>query len=237
VVIGPDQDTSGQTAPGDLEQVRELLNSWLVPNDTRRGTDRLGEYARDHGVREADIRQLRELRNDLRAAVEGAPEGTSRVNQWAVRLGLHPVITDGRIGFEHSGGQAGNILAIVLTAAADGQWRRLKACPDCRWVFYDHTRNASKRWCLMYAGGPDGRACGTIAKVRQYRQKQKASAATPSPISRLAPFPHVACLHHLEDADDPSLSQPIGVWILCALIVRIRRVSSRPLGQGNGCPK
>jgi hypothetical protein len=61
-------------------------------------------------------------------------------------------------------------------AVADGQWQRLKACPDCRWVFYDHTRNASKRWCLMHAGGPDGRACGTIAKLRQYRQKQKASA-------------------------------------------------------------
>jgi predicted RNA-binding Zn ribbon-like protein len=185
MVSGPGQNGSGKTAPGDLEQVRELLNSWLVPNDTRLGTDRLGEYARDHGVREADIRQLRELRNDLRAAVEGAPEGTSRVNQWAARLGLHPVITDGRIAFEHSGGQAGNILAIVFTAVADGRWRRLKACPDCRWVFYDHTRNASKRWCLMYAGGPDGRACGTIAKVRQYRQKQKAAASTPAPISRL----------------------------------------------------
>jgi predicted RNA-binding Zn ribbon-like protein len=37
-------------------------------------------------------------------------------------------------------------------------------------VFYDHTRNASKRWCLMNAGGPNGRACGTIAKVRRYRQ-------------------------------------------------------------------
>jgi hypothetical protein len=28
----------------------------------------------------------------------------------------------------------------------------------------------------MYAGGPDGRACGTIAKVRRYRDRQ---AATP----------------------------------------------------------
>jgi predicted RNA-binding Zn ribbon-like protein len=131
------------------------------------------------------MRQLRDLRDDLRAAVEGAPGGVSRVNRWAARLGLRPVIRDGRIGIEHSGSQAGSILAIVLMAVADEQWQRLKACPDCRWVFYDHTRNASKRWCLMYAGGPDGRACGTIAKVRQYRQKQKASASPPSPVSRL----------------------------------------------------
>ena len=123
------------------------------------------------------MRQLRELRDDLRAAVEGAPEGVGKVNRQADRLRLRPVIRDGRIGFEHSGSPAATMLAIVLAAVADGQWRRLKACPDCRWVFYDHTRNASKRWCLMYAGGPDGRACGTIAKVRQHRQKQKAPAA------------------------------------------------------------
>ena len=50
---------------------------------------------------------------------------------------------------------------------------RLKACPDCRWVFYDHSRNGSKRWCGMYAGEEGGRACGTIAKVKNYRAKRK----------------------------------------------------------------
>ncbi|MGQ0418393.1 CGNR zinc finger domain-containing protein, partial [Bacillus sp. HC-TM] len=49
----------------------------------------------------------------------------------------------------------------------------LKACPDCRWVFYDHSRNGSKRWCGMYAGEEGGRACGTIAKVKNYRAKRK----------------------------------------------------------------
>ena len=29
----------------------------------------------------------------------------------------------------------------------------------------------------MYAGGPDGRACGTIAKVRRYRSRQATVAA------------------------------------------------------------
>jgi hypothetical protein len=164
-------------APGDLEQVRELLNSWLISNDTRVVTDRFAGYARDHGVRRSDIRRLRELRDDLRAAVECAPGAASRITEWPAALDPRPVIRDGGIAFEHPGGLTGDILAIVLAAAADGRWRRLKACPDCRWVFYDHTRNASKRWCLMYAGGPDGRACGTIAKVRRYRQKT--SAASP----------------------------------------------------------
>jgi CGNR zinc finger len=177
VVSESRQDSGGQTAPGDLEQVRELLNSWLIPNDTRQGTDRFEAYARSHGLRDDDMRQLRELRDDLRAALEGTPKGVRRVNLWAARLRLHPVIDDSRIAFKHSGGQAGNVLVIVFTAIANGQWQRLKACPDCRWVFYDHTRNASKRWCLMYAGGPEGRACGTIAKVRRYRQNEKASAS------------------------------------------------------------
>lgn len=170
--------TRDQAAPGDLEQVRELLNSWLIPNDSRTATDRFDEYARDHDVHRSDLRQLRELRDDLRAAVEGGPEAASRTKEWSTRLDLRPVIKDGGIAFDHPGGAAGCMLSIVLTAAADGRWRRLKACPDCRWVFYDHTRNASKRWCLMYAGGPDGRACGTIAKVRQHRQKQKTSATS-----------------------------------------------------------
>jgi hypothetical protein len=175
VVNEPRQATRSQAAPGDLEQVRELLNSWLIPNDIRVATDRFDEYTRDHGLHKSDIGPLRELRDDLRAVVEGAPEATGRIGEWSARLSLRPVIKDGGIAFDHPGGVVGDILAIVLTAAADGRWRRLKACPDCRWVFYDHTRNASKRWCLMNAGGPDGRACGTIAKVRHYRQRTSAA--------------------------------------------------------------
>ena len=82
-----------------------------------------------------------------------------------------------RSAFRHQGGPAGDLLAAVVRAIGSGTWQRLKACPDCRWVFYDSTRNASKRWCLMYAGG-EGRACGTIAKVRRYRARQ-ATAGEP----------------------------------------------------------
>ena len=44
------------------------------------------------------------------------------------------------------------VLSIVLMSIQENVWGRLKACPDCRWVFYDHSRNGSKRWCGMYAG-------------------------------------------------------------------------------------
>ncbi|MGH2736911.1 MAG: CGNR zinc finger domain-containing protein [Actinomycetota bacterium] len=61
--------------------------------------------------------------------------------------------------------------AIALSAAeflASGDRERLKVCanPGCRWVFYDQSKNQSRRWC-------DGNLCGNLFKVRRYRSRQK----------------------------------------------------------------
>jgi predicted RNA-binding Zn ribbon-like protein len=167
--------SAGQAAPAGLEPVRTLLNSWLIPNDSRLPTDRFGELAREQRWRGQAADRVRELRDDLRRAVETGDCG--RLNEWIGQLALRPAVADGQVAYTHRGGAAGDLLAAVIGAISDGTWRRLKACPDCRWVFYDNTRNGSKRWCLMYAGGPEGRACGTIAKVRRYRDRQTAAAA------------------------------------------------------------
>ena len=161
--------------------MRELLNTWLIRNDTRRPADDYGTFARERGWPAADAALVRRLRDDLRGVVEGDTD-PGLLNDWIGRLGLRPEVVGGGVGYRHDGGPAGDLLARVVAAVADGTWRRLKACPDCRWVFYDHTRNGSKRWCLMYAGGPQGRACGTIAKVRRYRDRQaQAGAGTAAP--------------------------------------------------------
>ncbi len=165
---------AGQVAPGDLESVRALLNSWLIPNDSRRPTDAFAELAARQGWSRARAQVVRRLRDDLRAVVESGDTG--RLNSWIGELQIRPEVQDGHLAFLHRAGPAGDLLVIVLQAITDGKWHRLKACPDCRWVFYDSTRNASKRWCLMYAGGPEGRACGTIAKVRRYRDRWAAPA-------------------------------------------------------------
>jgi predicted RNA-binding Zn ribbon-like protein len=174
-----------QAAPGDLEPVRTLLNSWLIPNDTRQPTDRFADLVREHAWRQRDARRIRELRDDLRRIVEqGGPAARREpaaaddcLNGWITRLGVRVTVTDGTVRYAHDAGPAGEFLVAVIGAVAAGTWSRLKACPDCRWVFYDHSRNGSKRWCLMYAGGPDGRACGTIAKVRRYRSNQAIASA------------------------------------------------------------
>ncbi|MGO0060693.1 CGNR zinc finger domain-containing protein [Brevibacillus fluminis] len=51
---------------------------------------------------------------------------------------------------------------------AKGDLRRLKMCdnPDCRWFFYDQSRNRAARWC-------DDKCCGNLMKVRRFREKNR----------------------------------------------------------------
>jgi hypothetical protein len=65
-------------------------------------------------------------------------------------------------------GALGRLLALVTAAIEDGTWRRLKVCPadDCRWAFYDESRNRSATWCDM-------KVCGNRAKVRGFRERTR----------------------------------------------------------------
>jgi predicted RNA-binding Zn ribbon-like protein len=157
--------TSGdpQAAPGDLERVRALLNTWRIPNETRTEVDDLADSP---GT-------LRDLRDDLRAVVEGTADADSVLSGWIDRLEVRVAVAGGHVTFTHGAGEAGDVLTTVLAAISAGTWPRLKACPDCRRAFYDHTRNGSKRWCLMAPAGPGSRGCGNIAKVRRHRARSR----------------------------------------------------------------
>ncbi len=52
---------------------------------------------------------------------------------------------------------------LLLEAAAD----RIKRCKnaDCQWVFYDESKNNSRKWCCN--------TCASLIKVRQFRRKQQ----------------------------------------------------------------
>ncbi|WP_442973133.1 CGNR zinc finger domain-containing protein [Rhodococcus sp. NBC_00297] len=54
-------------------------------------------------------------------------------------------------------------------------------CPGCERVFYDRSPNLSRVWCGMNADGPDGRACGTIAKVTAHRGRRRTAGMTSAP--------------------------------------------------------
>ncbi len=177
-------------APGRLESVRALLNTWRVPNDTRVATDLLPDLATDAQVWAAQLPSLpaptpgqlpplAAVRNQLRRALNDSADLGDLLATAALRLRVEP---GPPLVLQHQPADPASTcdaaLGIVADALSDGTWTRLKACPDCRWAFYDHTRNASRTWCGMTAGGPQGRACGSIAKTRTYRQRGRRGAAT-----------------------------------------------------------
>jgi len=177
-----------QDAPGDLEIVRDFVNSWFIPNDIRIANDTFADaqgiehFKRTHfsqTLSPTDPYEIIQLRDDLRAIL-GTHDEHGTIDSWLLK---HPVIA---LVEQDAGGQSivryaahdaeslcGVLLAIVIGAIAHGEWTRLRPCRDCQWVFFDHTKNGSKVWCGMNAGGPDGRACGTIAKVSRYRARHK----------------------------------------------------------------
>jgi len=63
-------------------------------------------------------------------------------------------------------------LAVALSAAdllTREDMKRLKECPapdGCGWLFYDETKNASRRWCSM-------EHCGAAAKARRYAERHR----------------------------------------------------------------
>lgn len=167
--------TSSQEAPGDLERVRALLNTFVIPNDTREPRDDLAPWLHDHAVPQAQTDDVRRLRDELRRVLEGQEALDVAAARWIDRHAVRPAVHGGALGFEADGSTAGRLAVVVLDAVRDGRLGRLKACPDCRWVFYDHSRNGSKRWCLMNAAGPGSRACGNIAKARRHRARARQS--------------------------------------------------------------
>ena len=185
-----------QVAPGTLEVVRTFLNTWRIPNDTREPFDELMSlsamqrfystwFGDSGGDSEVAIvpESVRQLRADLRNIL-----GKSDVlvlSEWLSRQPVEVMLSPNAEGmptlrYRPAGVQGcrlcAEVVALVVEAIAHQTWMRLKACPDCHWVFYDHTKNRNKVWCLMTASGPQGRSCGSISKVRSFRERQKARA-------------------------------------------------------------
>jgi predicted RNA-binding Zn ribbon-like protein len=178
---------SDQTAPGQLEDLRDFVNtldldegtdeltspealaSWLEPRDL------LGEGAK---VGERELKRAVELRESFRRLLlannggeldPGAIESLNRAADDA-RISVR-FDSGGRPVLAIAGSGEGAVLAPLVTIAYEsmvaGNWSRLKVCPadDCQWAFYDHSKNRSGTWCSM-------QVCGNRAKVRAYRERR-----------------------------------------------------------------
>jgi predicted RNA-binding Zn ribbon-like protein len=80
---------------------------------------------------------------------------------------------DGRYRFDLSEATVefallGPISLAALEMLAGGHFERLKQCPnhECGWLFFDHSKNNSRRWCDMAT-------CGNRSKVKRHRRAAK----------------------------------------------------------------
>lgn len=102
----------------------------------------------------------RELREALRRSAQGLEAASPPRQPLLLTLGA-----DGepRLGED---GPLAQVAAAVATTCIRGTWSRIKICPadDCRWAFYDASRNRSRSWCSMAV-------CGNRAKARNHRAR------------------------------------------------------------------
>lgn len=163
---------SRQPAPGPLALVEAFLRTRNEVSDPTT----LARWQREQGLAEGgwrDFEQVVRLREALRVLMftnnggPSAPAAMEIVNAELRAWDLHPVIGPSGITWPTGEGLVPAVLAGVLTAMADGTWQRMKACAadDCRYAFYDHTRNRSGRWC-------DVSGCGANSRMRAYRRRK-----------------------------------------------------------------
>lgn len=177
-------------APPPLRLVQEFVNTtdrehgreWLGSTSELAAWLRARALIGPHvGVRPSDLARAVELREALRdwlVANNTGDDGAAALavlNRAAVRTRLGVEFDDDGValrtrarGVDRALGQ---IVALVADAVRDGSWDRLKACRNCRWAFYDYSRNRSATWCSM-------QLCGNRLKTRAYRRR---TATPPRP--------------------------------------------------------
>src|SRR5436305_10197926 len=155
-------------APGELERVRQFVNTWDAEDDTDAigSPDALRAWLAEQGLIEADAkvtaadqRRAAGVREALRATLRahhGHPEeehGQDVLCDASERAKLQVRFDDkgtSRLVPAATGvdGALGRILTIAHEADRDGRWFRLKVCPadDCQVAFYDRSRNRSATW-------------------------------------------------------------------------------------------
>jgi len=106
------------------------------------------------------LEEARELRGDLRALAGGEQHAQGR--QVDIQVAL---TADGLVELS-APTAAGFLAAAAAKVAIEARINRIKICPadDCRWAFYDTSRNRSRQWCSM-------EVCGNRAKARTHRQR------------------------------------------------------------------
>jgi len=185
---GPQQPGGRPPAPGALALLQAFVNTHFdledefgaevlhSPEALAAWLHRRGLLAADVNLEAVDLERGLELRESLRSLAAGdTTQVREHLETFAADAPIHVSFSTGRpvlhgpsrAGFPEA---VGGLLAICAQAMLDGHWSRLKVCPGhhCGWLFYDHSRNRSGRWCSMAV-------CGGREKARaHYRRRQEA---------------------------------------------------------------
>lgn len=145
----------------DVDLVIDFLNT--VDHDE--GTDVLADPAAwaawlaPRGLTGEGTVAVRSARDALRVAVGDV--GLAGLLGASVRVELRDGVPQ-----VLAGDVVGAVLAAAHRLAVLDQWERVKICPaqDCRWAFYDRSRNHSRTWCSM-------QICGNRQKARAWRDR------------------------------------------------------------------
>jgi predicted RNA-binding Zn ribbon-like protein len=160
----------------DFEADSDLLDD---PGTARKWLGGAGLLDRDSNLASEDLELIRAVREGVRAMlmanggrkVPAASLAPLRMVAGAAcpRLTLDD---DGALTLESPGRRnvqeaLFELLLIVRAAQEDGTWARLKVCanPECRWAYYDRSRNQQGNWCNMAV-------CGNRLKNRQLRARR-----------------------------------------------------------------
>jgi predicted RNA-binding Zn ribbon-like protein len=149
------------------------LGVWMAPR---------GLLSSDARITSAMFETALQLRASIRTYLECDPAERRR-NKDAVRslnkaMGLFPLVAearnDGVMVLRAARGDALAGLSPVVAELYDGSVRgtldRLKMCAaeECRRVFFDRSKPATRRWCMSTL-------CGNRIKTRSYRERQRAA--------------------------------------------------------------
>jgi predicted RNA-binding Zn ribbon-like protein len=159
--------------PDDVALVVDFLNTTELESgiDVLDDASAWVQWCRDQGLAPgSNPKNARSTRDALRAAL-GDERATAAELTVTVAIGLD---ADGRPGLV-TADPIGAVLAAAVRLVDAGAWHRLKLCPadDCRWAFFDRSRNRSRTWCAM-------EVCGNRAKARSFRRRAGSAPRQPA---------------------------------------------------------
>jgi len=143
----------------------DLLVDFLNTIDIEDGTDAIDDreafqlWAADHAVEAGDPVETKRVRDALRSLIDGESASLPSIE-------LEAVSGDRSVGLSaRTAAEAAVASSVILSI--QGRLGRVRLCSahDCRWAFFDQSRNGSRTWCSMGV-------CGNRQKARTYRAKQ-----------------------------------------------------------------